>query len=129
MPSFKRDSATIKRIVQKFIKRGNTIISDAWAGYDQISLPNHGYTYIRHVHIYGHGQFGYGDESTLHIQKLWSVLKTIFRRIYVTIPCGYFNLFLREIESKYLISNKNDNEKLNELLDIFDYVSNTANFI
>ena len=94
---------------------------------DWISLPNSVYTHIRYVH--GHGQFGYGDESTSHIEQLWSVLKTIFKRIYVTIPSNYFNLFLREIEWRYLISIKNDTEKLKELLDIFDYVTNTANFI
>ena len=113
--------------MEKFIKRGNIIITDSWAAYDWISLPNSGYTHITYVH--GHGQFGYGDESTSHIEQLWSVLKTIFKRIYVTIPSNYFNLFLREIEWRYLISIKNDTEKLKELLDIFDYVTNTANFI
>ena len=65
MPSFKRDSGMIKRIVQKFIKWGNTIISDALDGYVWISLPNSGYNYIRHVN--GNEQFWYGDESTSHI--------------------------------------------------------------
>ena len=30
IPLLKRDSTTLKTIVQIFIKRGNTIISDAW---------------------------------------------------------------------------------------------------
>ena len=38
IPSFKRDSATIKKIVEKFIKRGNIIITDSWAAYDWIGL-------------------------------------------------------------------------------------------
>ena len=56
------------------------------------------------------------------------VLKTLFRRIYVTIPSENFTLFLREIEFRYLITNKNDNEKLKELLEVFDYINSTVNF-
>ena len=73
-------------------------------------------------------QFEYGHESTSHIEQLWSVLKTIFRTIYLTIPCINFTLFLKEIECRYLISNKNDDAKIKELLDLFDYVSATSKF-
>ena len=59
------------------------------------------YYHITHVHR--NGQFGYGDKSTSHIEQLWSVLKELFRRVYVTIPCLYFTLFLKEIEWRYLI--------------------------
>ena len=126
IPTFKRDSIALKEIIHKYVKRGNYIISDGWQGYSWISEPNSGYYHITHVH--GHGQFGYGDESTSHIEQLWSVLKELFRRIYVTIPCLYFTLFLKEIEWRYLISNKTDEAKINELVALFDYVSSTTNF-
>ena len=34
---------------------------------------NSGYIHI--VHNHGHGQFGYGDESTSHIENLWAFFK------------------------------------------------------
>ena len=88
--------------------------------------PNSGFHRIIHVH--GLHDFWHGAESTSHIEQLWSVLKTLFRRIYVTVPSENFNIFLREIEFRYLITNKNDNDKLKELLEIFDYVNSTVNF-
>ena len=46
----------------------------------------------------------------------------------MTIPCVYFTLFLKEIEWRYLISNKTDEAKINKLVALFDYVSSTTNF-
>ena len=82
--------------------------------------------HITHAHC--HANFGYRDESTSFVEQLWSVLKTLFRRIYVKVPSENFNLFYREIEPRHLITNKNDNDKLKELLEIFDYVNSTVNF-
>ena len=70
----------------------------------------------------------YGDESTSIIEQLWSVLKGLFKRIYVTIPSEYFELFLREIEWRVTISNKSDAYKMNAFAELLDYISNTANF-
>ena len=74
------------------------------AKYRWLNEPNSGYVYITHIHA--HGTFGYGDQSSSHIEQLWSVLKTLFRRIYVTVPSENFTLFLREIEFRYLIIKK-----------------------
>lgn len=41
----------------------------------------------------------------------------------------YILFFLREIEWRLILSLKNDEEKIKELLEIFDYIGNTANFI
>ena len=46
----------------------------------------------------------------------------------MTIPCLYFTLILKVIEWRYLISNKTDEAKINELVALFDYVSSTTNF-
>ena len=85
-----------------------------------------GYTHI--VYNHGQGQFGFGNLSTSHIEQLWSVLKGLFKSIYISIPCEYFNLFLREIKWRYTISKKNDLQKITDLCEIFDYISNTTNF-
>ena len=37
--SFTRDTSKLKKIVKKFVKSGNTIISDSWPGYNWISEP------------------------------------------------------------------------------------------
>ena len=83
------------------------------------------------IHIkYNHSlhQFGYGDLSSSHIDQLWSVLKGLFKRIYVTIPSDYFELFLHEIEWRVAISNKSDTKKINSFSDLLDYISNISNF-
>ena len=124
--SFTRDASKLKKILRKFVKSGNTIISDSWPGYNWISEPISGYTHI--IYNHGQGQFGFGNLSTSHIEQLWSVLKGLFKSIYISIPCEYFNLFLREIEWRYTISKKNDIQKITDLCEIFDYISNTTNF-
>lgn len=127
VPTFSRESNTLKDIVLRYIRPGNTLITDAWSGYNWISQPNSGFHHITHNHRYG--QFGYADESTSHIKQLQSSLKWFFKRIYVSITGEHFILFLREIEWKITLSLKNDEEKIKELLEIFVYIGNTANFI
>lgn len=109
VPTFSRDSNTLKDIVLRYIRPGNTLITDAWSGYNWISQPNSGFHHI--IHNHGHGQFGYADESTSHIEQLWSRLKGLFKRIYVSITGEHFILFLREIEWRITLSLKNDEEK------------------
>ena len=126
IPSFSRDGPKLKSIITKYVMRGNIIITDSWSGYNWISEPNSGLVHITHNHSLN--QFGYGDESTSNIEQLWSVLKGLFKRIYVTIPSEYFELFLREIEWRVTISNKSDAYKMNAFAELLDYISNTANF-
>ena len=68
VPTFSRDSNTFKDIVLRYIRPGNTLITDVWSGYNWISQPNSGFHHI--IHNLGHGQFGYADESTSHIKQL-----------------------------------------------------------
>ena len=107
--------------------RGNIIINDSLNGFNWISEPN-----IRLVHnTYNHSlnQFGYVEESTSNLEQLWSVLKGLFKRIYVAIPSDYFGLFLNEIEWRVTILNKGDSDKMNAFAELLDYISNIANFI
>ena len=127
VPIVSRDSNTLIDIVLRYIRPGNTLINDAWSGYNWISQPNSEFHHI--IHNHRHGQVGYAVVSISHIEQLWSRLKGLFKRIYVSITGEHFILFLREIEWRITLSLKNDEEKIKELLEIFDYIGNTANFI
>ena len=83
------------------------------------------------THNHSLHQFGYGAISTAHIEQLWSILKGLFKKIYVTIPSDYFELFLHEIEWRVILSIKSDTdaEKMNSFAQLLDYISNTTNFI
>ena len=59
-----RNTETMKKIISTHVKKGNIIVSDAWAAYSWLDDMNSGY--IHHVHNHGHGDFGFGIDSTSH---------------------------------------------------------------
>ena len=83
-----RDGATLKEFINRFIKRGNYIVSDGWSGYERAEEENSGYNHIKHIH--GHRDFGYGIESTSHVESIWSQLKAEIKSIYYFIPLHNF---------------------------------------
>ena len=127
VPVYNRNSNNLKNIIIKFVEKGNVIISYAWAGYNSFSSANSGYIHI--VHNHGYDQFGYGDEFASHIENLWAIFKQKIKKIYNIIPSQNFPLYLREIEFRIIISHKTDDTKIKELFSIFEYISNTADFI
>lgn len=52
-----RNSDNLKLFVEKYIGKGNTIISDGWPGYAFLDHANSGYSHDTHNH--GHGNFGF----------------------------------------------------------------------
>ena len=54
--------------------------------------------YLHSVYNHGHGDFGYGKDSTSNIEQLWDYLKSIIKNLYYSIPHKYFILFLGEVE-------------------------------
>ena len=119
--SFTRDASVLKNIIQKHIKKGNVIVSDAWAGYNWLSDAQFGYAH--HVHNHGHGDFGLGIDSTSHVEQLWSHLKSIIKNLYYSIPHKNFITFIREAELRHNISNYTNERKFGEILDIIKYIS------
>ena len=103
-------------------KKGNTIISDGWAGYQFLDSPNSGYSHIIQNHSFG--SFGYGLESTSYIEAIWKILKSKIKSIYHVIPYKNLMRFVKEVEFKYIIRNKSYNEKIKEIFDCFDYFQN-----
>ena len=101
-------------------------VTDECRSYNYFSNNASGYHHI--VHNHGHGQFGFGDESTSHIENLWSVFKQKMKKIYNIRPSQNITLFIREIEFRLTISNLNDNSKIKELFSILSYIDNNTGF-
>ena len=80
---FTRNSDILKKFVYKYIEKGNTIVSDGWAGYNFLN-NNQDYNHI--VHIHGGGDFGFGITSTSYIEGLWINIKSKIKSIYHIIP-------------------------------------------
>ena len=60
-----RNSDTLKLFVEKYIGKGNTIVSNGWLGYAFLVHVNSGYAHDTHNH--GHSDFGFGLNSTSSI--------------------------------------------------------------
>ena len=91
-----RDTIHLKEFITRYISPGNKIITDGWAGYDWADSPNSGY--IRYRHIHGQHDFGFGIESTSHVETIWAQLKMEIKTIYKTIPGFNFLYYLKEAE-------------------------------
>ena len=86
-----RYSNTLKTIVEKYVGKGNYIISDSWSGYNFLSLPNSGY--IHHVYNHGGGQFGLGLDSTSRIESVWSEIKALLKKFIRQLDKRIFYIF------------------------------------
>ena len=117
-----RNNNFLKKIIFKHFKRGNIIVSEDWTGYSWIS--NIEYGYVHSVHNNGHGDLGWGLDSTSNIENIWAYLKSMIKRIYNNISYKNFILFLREAEFLSSINRLTSNEKYHEFLDIMNYISN-----
>ena len=102
-----RTADILKKIIFKHIKRGNIIVSDDWTGYIWISNIEYGYVHSAHNH--GHGDFGWGLDSTSNIENILAYLKSLIKRIYNNIPYKNFILFLHEAKFRRSINNLTTN--------------------
>ena len=84
--------------------------------------------FTHETHNHGAGDFGRGERSISHIQSLWAELKIEFFSIYGSIPMNNFIYFLKEIEFRVKIKNKNDDEKLKTFFEISKMVYDTCKF-
>lgn len=117
-----RNTEIIKNILHHFGKN-NTIISDGWETYDWIGY--HNYHHI--VHVHGRHDFGHGNEYTSHIEGIWGCLKGLIIKLYTALKPDNFYYYLKEIEFRYYIKDKNSFCKLNELKEILDFCYSTNN--
>ena len=82
-----------------------------------------GSSYIRVRNLHNEGQFGVGNQSTSHIEGLWSHLKEKIKKTHHVIPAKNIIKFIREAEYKYLIRNKNYEEKIKDFFECFKCIS------
>lgn len=106
--SAKRDAATMTLFIKNFVDKGNTIITDGWGAYQ--NLTNEGYQHD--VHIHGGGDFGFGLHSTSIIESLWNAIKGKIKNTYRIIPSHNFVSYLREAEWKYKNREKSNDGKI-----------------
>ena len=101
----------MKNFINRYVEPGNTIVTDGWSGYDFLSNTDD-YRHDRHVH--GGGDFGYGLNSTSHIESIWEQLKACIKNIYYIIPNRNILLFLREAEFRIKNNDKNLESKIKQ---------------
>ena len=115
-----RNTESLKSFIKKLIPEGNNLVTDGWHGYDWVDNANSGYT--RYLHIHDHHDFGYGPESTSHIESIWAQLKSEIKTTYKMIPCQKFLYFLLEVEWKIKTKNLNYEEKLQDYFEKYNLV-------
>ena len=116
-----RDSNILKKFVHKYIPKGNHIVSDGWAGYHFLDLPNSGYRHFSHNH--GEGSFGLGLQSTSHIESIWGVLKQKIHATYNSFPSKKIMYFLKEAEYKYKVRNMSAYLKIKDFFGCWDLLN------
>ncbi len=86
-----RNSDYLQRFIAKYLFTGNNICSDGWVGYNFLNNDNSPYYYMTFNH--GAGNWGYGNYSASHVDQILSVLKSLIKRTYYTIPSKGFYFF------------------------------------
>ena len=81
--TFDRGMETIKRFLYTRIKYGIRIVHDILAGYNWLEND---INYENSPHCHDHGNFGYGLDSTSHIESFWSNFQLKIKQLYYQIP-------------------------------------------
>ena len=113
-------SDAIKSFILNHVKKGNKICTDGWTGYDYLDDPESGYQRYRHNH--GGGDFGFGIESTSHIETLWAHLKAKIKSTYNVMPAKNLYKFIKESEFKYKIRKLDDEHKIKKLFNCYSFL-------
>ena len=103
------------------MKKGNCIITDGFVAYNFLDRIDSGYTHIKHNH--GRGDFGFGVESTSHIESIWSQLKAKIKDTYYTIPEKNILHFVREAEFKLKLRTKSGQDKIKEFFSCWKFLN------
>ena len=117
--------------IQKFIccnlKKGNNIITDGFVSYNFLDRINSGYTHIKHIH--GGGNFGFGCESTSHIESIWSQLKEKKKKNILYYTWKIILHFVREAEFKLKLKAKSGSEKIREFFSCYKFLNDVQNVL
>ena len=114
------NSDTLKKFLEKYIGKSNTIVSDGWRAFPFLNQVNSGYDHDTHNHR--HYDFRFGSNPTSSIESLWSSLKSKIEKTYHNIPSKNFIRFLKESKWKYINRNKTYEQKIKEFFDCFHFL-------
>jgi len=114
-----RNAVIIKNFINKYIETSNNIFTEGWSGYNFLN-NNINYNHITHIH--GGRDFGFGIQSTSHIESLWSILKSNIKSCYHVIPNKNIIKFIMEAEFKYNLRGKNNGDKIQSIFDAFKLI-------
>jgi len=119
---FNRDEITIKSFISRNVEIGNNIVSDDWSSYDYLDNNFSGYSHIKHVH--GHRDFGFGIQSTSHVESIWEQIKSKIKESYHIIPPNNSMLFVREIKYKIKTKDMDSDQKIKKFFEIYETTNN-----
>ena len=122
--SFNRDSLTSSRFIKKFVRTGNQIVTDSWGGYNWLDSADSGYEHIKYNQ--GLGMFGSGLQSTSHMEAIWNIIKSKIKNTYYHIPGKKIFRYVREAEYKYIIRNKNFEDKLYDFFEVYALINSLS---
>lgn len=80
----KKIPTNLEKFITNYIPRNSTVITDNWHGYSFMNRSNSHYLHI--IRSHARGDFGYGDESTIHIKSLWSNFQYLINKMNNTNP-------------------------------------------
>ena len=89
-------------------------------------MDEHDSDYTSYRHNHGQGDFGYGLESTSHIEGLWANLQAIIKNTYRVMPHRNLLKFIKEAEFKFKLRNLNAELKMKELFDVYLFLKNVG---
>ena len=117
----------MEKIIKHHVAKDNNIIIGGWGGaYQWMNNIHSGYNRI--IQIHENHDFGHGEESTSHIESVWSNLKCLLSKFYVSVKSENFIYFVKECKWMKKYANLDSSQKLAELQYIFIHISNIVEF-
>ena len=102
---------TLKFIIDYFVPKGSTVITDGWVGYKGLSKE-----YIHEVVDHSTGQYVRGKYHTNGIENFWSQLKRGIIGVYRSVSIKHLQKYCEEFEYRYNTRRLSDIERFNLLL-------------
>ena len=112
--------------MQYHILPGTHITHDGWRGYN--FWGDDDLLCTEEVHNHAHGDFGFGINSTSHIEHTWAHMKNQIKNIYNIIPKTNFIFYFREAEFRLNLCQETDQRKEIIFKDILKCAYDTHKF-
>ena len=77
------------------------------------------------MHVHGQRDFGFGFDSTSHVEDVWGILKQELKNLYVKIRFHNFLYYLWESEFKYKYRNLSNEKKLEQFFAYYNLIKDS----